>query len=119
MQRLKNWHELVYHIAGPGSPSVLTNMIYAIEQHVDWIADAITKMDKEGIKAIVASKEAENGWVGHVNDVADATLLKGCNSWYLVSRHNHVTVMMTCQSHAFLIDRGPMCQASRECLCHC
>ena len=31
----------LFLITGPGSPSVLSNMIVSIEQHVDWIADAI------------------------------------------------------------------------------
>ncbi|TPX35890.1 hypothetical protein SmJEL517_g01801 [Synchytrium microbalum] len=73
----------MYHIAGPGSPSVLANMIYAVEQHVEWIGDAIVKMDKEHVKSINASEEAQNLWVGHVNAVADSTLLGSCNSWYL------------------------------------
>jgi len=73
----------MYHIAGPGSPSVLTNMIVSIEHHAEWIADTIKKMDDEGIKSIEASEDAQNAWVGHVNLVADSTLMKGCNSWYL------------------------------------
>jgi cyclohexanone monooxygenase len=28
-------------ISGPGSPSVLTNMVASIEQHVEWIADCM------------------------------------------------------------------------------
>ncbi|KXS13473.1 FAD dependent oxidoreductase [Gonapodya prolifera JEL478] len=73
----------MFHIAGPGSPSVLTNMIIAIEQHVEWIADTIVALDKAGDTTIEATEEAQNQWVGFVNAVADATLMKGCNSWYL------------------------------------
>ncbi|KAJ3344249.1 hypothetical protein HDU93_000039 [Gonapodya sp. JEL0774] len=71
------------NIAGPGSPSVLTNMIVAIEQHVEWIADTITMLDKQNYVTIEATEEAQNAWVNHVNAVADMTLMKGCNSWYL------------------------------------
>ena len=31
----------LFAITGPGSPSVLSNMIVSIEQHVDWIADCL------------------------------------------------------------------------------
>jgi cyclohexanone monooxygenase len=32
---------------------------------------------------IEPTPEAEAGWVGHVNDVANSSLYPGCNSWYL------------------------------------
>ena len=31
----------LFTITGPGSPSVLTNMLPSIEQHVEWVADCI------------------------------------------------------------------------------
>ena len=31
----------MFMITGPGSPSVLSNMIVSIEQHVDWISDCL------------------------------------------------------------------------------
>ncbi|HEY1411923.1 MAG TPA: hypothetical protein VGF36_07265, partial [Rhodopila sp.] len=34
----------MFMITGPGSPSVLSNMIVSIEQHVDWIADCLSHM---------------------------------------------------------------------------
>ncbi len=40
---------------GPGSPSVLTNMIMSIEQHVDWIADCSTNMNTQQLSTIEAS----------------------------------------------------------------
>ncbi|MDG2303953.1 MAG: NAD(P)/FAD-dependent oxidoreductase [Candidatus Binatia bacterium] len=70
-------------ITGPGSPSVLTNMVPAIEQHVNWIADCITHMRDEGLRCIEATEPAEEEWVQHVNDVASFTLFPQCNSWYL------------------------------------
>lgn len=70
-------------ITGPGSPSVLTNMVPAIEQHVNWIADCITHMRESGFRRIEAEQGAEDEWVQHVNDVASFTLFPQCNSWYL------------------------------------
>ena len=73
----------LFIITGPGSPSVLSNMIVAIEQHVDWIADAIAHMRDRGLDTIEASKGAEDKWVAHVNEVAHATLYPQANSWYM------------------------------------
>ena len=73
----------LFLISGPGSPSVLTNMICSIEQHVNWIADCIEHMRTDGAATIDATPEAEDAWVVHVNAVANLTLYPTCNSWYL------------------------------------
>jgi len=73
----------LFTITGPGSPSVLSNMLPSIEQHVNWIADCIEYMRKRGLDRIDATVDAEQAWVGHVNEVADATLFPSCNSWYV------------------------------------
>jgi len=73
----------LFTITGPGSPSVLTNMMVAIEQHVEWISDCLQYMRQQGYDRIQASAEAEAEWVQHVNRVADQTLYTSCNSWYL------------------------------------
>jgi cyclohexanone monooxygenase len=70
-------------ISGPGSPSVFTNMITSIEQHVEFIADCVDYMRERGLARVEATVEAEDDWVDHVNEVAEGTLLLGCNSWYL------------------------------------
>jgi cyclohexanone monooxygenase len=73
----------LFIITGPGSPSVLSNMIVSIEQHVDWIADCIAWMRDRGFEAIEARKDAEDKWVAHVNEVAHTTLYPQANSWYM------------------------------------
>ena len=73
----------LFTISGPGSPSVLTNMLPSIEQHVRWISDCVGHCVENGVATIEASLEAEDDWVEHVNDVAGATLFPTCNSWYL------------------------------------
>ncbi len=73
----------LFIITGPGSPSVLSNMIPSIEQHVNWIADCIAYLDEKGLALIEADPDAEAAWGAHVNDVASLTLYTtGCNSWY-------------------------------------
>lgn len=73
----------LFIVTGPGSPSVLSNMVVSIEQHVDWISDCITHVSQRQLGAIEATAEAENAWVAHVNDVANMTLFPQANSWYM------------------------------------
>ncbi len=73
----------MFTITGPGSPSVKTQMIVAIEQHMDWIAGCLSTMRARGMHRIEPTPEAEQDWVQHVNDVADGTLYPLANSWYM------------------------------------
>lgn len=73
----------LFTITGPGSPSVLANMVTAIEQHVEFIADTLRYMEKHGHALVEPKVEAENDWVAYVNDVAAETIYPTCNSWYL------------------------------------
>jgi cyclohexanone monooxygenase len=73
----------LFIITGPGSPSVLSNMMVSIEQHVDWITDCMGYMHERGLDEMEASKDAEDKWVAHVNEVASTTLYPQANSWYM------------------------------------
>ncbi|HEY5647576.1 MAG TPA: NAD(P)/FAD-dependent oxidoreductase [Pseudomonadales bacterium] len=75
----------LFTVTGPGSPSVLCNMLVAIEQHVNWIGEAIDYVRGHGYSTIEALAEAEDQWVAHVNQVAEGTMYTSasCNSWYL------------------------------------
>jgi cyclohexanone monooxygenase len=73
----------LFLITGPGSPSVLSNMVISIEQHVDWVADAIAHLREHGLDRIEATEDAEAAWMDHVADLADATLYPQASSWYV------------------------------------
>ena len=73
----------LFTISGPGSPSVLSNMIVTIQQHVNWIVRCISYMRLNDMDCIEAELEAEDAWVDHTNEIADMTLYPSCNSWYL------------------------------------
>ena len=73
----------MFIVTGPGSPSVLVNMVIGIEQHVDWITDCMSHMREVGAPTIEPTIEAEDKWVQHVNAEADLTLFPQANSWYL------------------------------------
>jgi cyclohexanone monooxygenase len=72
-----------FTITGPGSPSVLSNMALSIEQHVEWIGDCIAWLREQDQQTIEAKASAEDGWVDHVNEVANTTLFPQANSWYM------------------------------------
>ena len=73
----------LFMITGPGSPSVLTNMMVSIEQHVDWVTDVIEYMRAQNLVVIEPELQAEDEWVEHVNVVAHTTLFPKAASWYM------------------------------------
>jgi cation diffusion facilitator CzcD-associated flavoprotein CzcO/acetyl esterase/lipase len=73
----------LFMITGPGSPSVLSNMMVSIEQHVDWIADTLEYLREHDLDTIEPTELAETKWVQHNNEFADLTLMPSANSWYM------------------------------------
>jgi len=73
----------LFLVTGPGSPGVLSNMVVSIEQHVDWLAGCIAHMRAEGLDVVEATPDAEEAWVGHVNEIAAGTLYPQATSWYV------------------------------------
>jgi cyclohexanone monooxygenase len=69
-------------ITGPGSPSVRSNMILSIEQHVGWIAECLRYLRQHGCDTIEPTEEAESDWVLHVRETAEATVFPLADSWY-------------------------------------
>lgn len=72
-----------FTITGPGSPSVLSNMVVSIEQHVEWIGACLAYMRAEELTTVEPTPAAEAGWVQHVNDFGDITLFPRASSWYM------------------------------------
>jgi acetyl esterase/lipase len=73
----------LFMITGPGSPSVLSNMMVSIEQHVDWISDTLEYLREHDLDTIEPTELAETRWVQHSNEFADLTLMPTANSWYM------------------------------------
>jgi cyclohexanone monooxygenase len=73
----------LFMITGPGSPSVKMNMILAIEQHTDWIVDCIDHLRANDLYRIEPMQQAQDDWVVHVREVAEATLMPEADSWYV------------------------------------
>ena len=72
----------MFMITGPGSPSVLTNMPVAIEQHIEWISDFVEYMRERNIETAEPEAEAETVWESHVKQAVEPTMFMLANSWY-------------------------------------
>ncbi|MYR45612.1 cyclohexanone monooxygenase, partial [Streptomyces sp. SID5910] len=72
-----------FNLTGPGSPSVMANVVLAAEQHGDWLADCLRHLDTHGYAAVEATGEAVEEWVAECRDRAAATLMMSADSWYL------------------------------------
>lgn len=72
----------MFMVAGPGSPSVLSNVMVSIEEHADWFAGLFTHLRDAGVAEIEARPEAEAAWTAHVQEKAAATLYMTADSFY-------------------------------------
>jgi cyclohexanone monooxygenase len=75
----------MFILTGPGSPSVLTNVVMMLEHDVNWVADCIKYLDRDGYSEIEASRSAQGSWMSHVAELASNTLYMKYNSWYMGS----------------------------------
>ncbi len=73
----------LFTVTGPGSPSVLTNMLPTIEQHVEWISDCIMHAQQHQYTEVAATAEAEQQWWRHVQEAGASGLKQTTDSWYL------------------------------------
>jgi cyclohexanone monooxygenase len=72
----------LFTITGPASPSVLSNMVVSIEQHVEWISECIAHLRDVGKTEIAANQDAEDGWMTHNADAVSMTLYPSTDSWW-------------------------------------
>ena len=73
----------LFFVTGPGSPSVLSNMVISIEQHVDWIIDCIDHLRANDRACIEPEGAAELEWMAHIDDLVRPTLYLQAQSWYV------------------------------------
>lgn len=73
----------MFIIVGPGSPSLLSNVLLSSEEQIDWLADLFAYCRDHQIVEVEASRKAENEWVEHVNKRARETLYLQTPSYYL------------------------------------
>lgn len=73
----------LFIVTGPGSPSVLSNVVLSIEHHVEFISKMLEDMKVAGHSVVEPSPEAERRWTDHVDEIAHGTLYPRANSWYM------------------------------------
>jgi cyclohexanone monooxygenase len=72
----------LFIVSGPGSPCVLSNMVYSIEQNVDWIAGCLVDLRAQGVATIEADAGAQEAWGAELGAMAAGTLFASGDSWY-------------------------------------
>jgi len=75
----------LFIVVGPGSPSLLSNVLVSTEEQLDWLATLIAKMRDEGIREFEVTAQAEQEWVAHVNERAKETIYPSAQSFYMGS----------------------------------
>jgi cyclohexanone monooxygenase len=73
----------LFMLSGPGSPSILVNVVRSAEQQVDWLADLLRHATDRGATSIEAERAAQDAWVDHVNEAAAGTILLKADNWYV------------------------------------
>ncbi|WP_404712544.1 flavin-containing monooxygenase [Sphingomonas sp. MMS24-J13] len=84
----------LFFVTGPGSPSVLSNVVLSIEQHVEWLTDLFDAMRRDGATRIEVEEDAEAAWMTEVDTIAQQTLFPRANSWYHSRTRDGRTVFM-------------------------
>ena len=76
----------LFTISGPGSPSVLANMVLHAEVQVDWVIDLVLAVRRLGVSEVEPRRDAARAWTYHVAQAAEQTLFpRAASSWYLGS----------------------------------
>lgn len=76
----------LFTTGAPLAPSAaLCNMTTCLQQQVDWITNCIDHVEQSGMSVIEVTKEKEEEWVAHHDEIANGTLVVKTNSWYMGS----------------------------------
>lgn len=76
----------LFTTGAPLAPSAaLCNMTTCLQQQTEWISRCIEHARAKNLKVIEASKDLEDEWVEHHDEVANATLVTKTESWYMGS----------------------------------
>jgi cation diffusion facilitator CzcD-associated flavoprotein CzcO len=71
----------LFLLTGPGSPSVLANMVIMNEEHVNWVADLIGYMDRHDLASVEPEASAQQQWTEEVAAAAAKLLRLGVKNY--------------------------------------
>ncbi|MBX9609930.1 MAG: NAD(P)/FAD-dependent oxidoreductase [Gammaproteobacteria bacterium] len=76
----------LFTTGAPLAPSAaLCNMTTCLQQQTEWITDCLKHLRASGKTVIEATRELEDAWVAHHDEIANATLVTKTDSWYMGS----------------------------------
>ncbi len=73
----------LFMMNGPGSPGAVFQPVLLGQFQGDWLADCFDWMRLHQRRSIEATEAAQDEWIRHCNEVAEATLFPEANSWYM------------------------------------
>ena len=71
---------------GPQAPTAFATGPSSAETQGSWIIECLRYMREKDIASIEATREAEQEWRAHVNEVADKSLFPLADSWYFSAK---------------------------------
>lgn len=69
----------MFMILGPNGP--FTNLVPSIEVQVDWISELVGHAERNGVRTVEPTQEAEDQWTATCKEIADMTLFPKVESW--------------------------------------
>ncbi|GAY08074.1 NAD(P)/FAD-dependent oxidoreductase [Pseudonocardia sp. N23] len=69
----------MFMILGPNGP--FTNLPPSIEAQVDWIGELVAHAERDGVRTVEPTREAEDGWTATCEEIANMTLFPQADSW--------------------------------------
>ncbi len=72
----------LFIVVGPGSPSLLSNVMVSTEEQIDWMAAFIEHMKSHGQNVFEVQPTAEKEWGEHINERVKETLYLSTDSYY-------------------------------------
>jgi cyclohexanone monooxygenase len=73
----------LFTVTGPSSPSILSNVLVSIEEHVGWITELLQHMENTGAQTVEADPEAEWQWYEEAAALAEGTLYVQADSYFM------------------------------------
>lgn len=76
----------LFTTGAPLAPSAaLCNMTTCLQQQTEWISHCIQYLRSKNLHCIEPTREAEEQWIAHHDELANATLVSKTSSWYMGS----------------------------------
>ena len=72
----------LFIINGPGSGGIKANNVLRVEHGIEWTMDCLDHLIANGFDRIETDEQAQEDWLAHANEVAEASLVSRAGSWY-------------------------------------